>query len=708
MPAFKAPEFLGRHAAPLLGRMLAHDPALSRVRMGARVTLTIAASILSLIAIHLLLMPLPPISYALAIVLSIEGGVAVKDRTPGEQLKTRLIGCAASLFCIALAAMLEPYRLVADLAFLAVIFAASLARVLGPRGFAVGMFAFISYFIGAYLRPTFAELPLAALGPLFSVAYGHLIRKYLFPDDWRGDLVKTLRAIQRRVSDILLRLASLSLAGDVTDRDRLDLRQMEEQLKDVVLTAEGLLPRDADGSLPSDGRPVQALSMTIFDVHLAAESVIVQSLQAPVPLGLVRAVIDGDRARAKTLAETIGSGAVVSEKTVSEAAGSAAMAATDGDRSKAQAAQAFLWLQNSLADLINKTNAGAAGGFRELDEAPRLPAPAKPDFSWKNPLVRAAVQITIASGIAMIFGLALSRERWFWAVLTAFLVFSNTRSRGDQAIRAVQRSVGTLMGVTIGLAAATLLAGHEAATVALAAVCVFLAFYFLQVSYALLSFFVTIVLCLVYGLIGQLTLDVLLLRLEETVIGSVAGMFVAFVIFPASTRSTVELALARWYDSLGQLLDAVSAGESRYRLIELSNRLDETYRDLTVAARPLGSPWSLVTRPGPIRQTLAVFLASSYWARIFARDFSSTENRDDPEIARAIGEAQRALHKAAAKGAQCFSARRPSHVAPGTTSPAPGQGVARGADMVANLLHRLYPAEPEGATQQAPKQTAKQ
>jgi uncharacterized membrane protein YccC len=195
--------------------------------------------------------------------------------------------------------------------------------------------------------------------------------------------------------------------------------------------------------------------------------------------------------------------------------------------------------------------------------------------------------------------------------------------------------------------------------------------------------------------------------LEETVIGSVAGMFVAFVIFPSSTRSTVELSLARWYDALGQLLDAISAGEGRYRLIELSNKLDETYRDLTVAARPLGSPWSLVTRPGPIRQTLAVFLASSYWARIFARDFSATENRDEPEIERAIGEAKKALQRAQAKGAQCFSTKRPSHVATGTTLPAPGQGVARGADMVAHLLNRLYPAETEQPKGLA-KQTAKQ
>lgn len=659
-------------AARAVDRLLAHDPALSRVKMGARVTLTILASILTLIAVHLAVTPLPSISYALAIVLSIEGGVAVKDKTPGDQLTTRLMGCAASLFCITLAAALEPYRLVADLTFLCVIMAASLARVFGPRGFAVGMFAFISYFIGAYLRPTFSELPLAALGPLFAVTFGHLIRKYLLVDDWRRDLVKTLRAIQHRVSNILLRLSQLSRNGNLTDRDRLELRRMEEQLKDVVLMAEGLLPRNPDGSMPSGDSPVTAVSMAIFDLHLAAESVIVKSLDALAPALLFDAVLGGDTAAAKKISED--------------------PVIAGGDGRTKQSVHALLWLQRASSALTETTNDQAFQQLMAFGDVPQAGPSIKPDFSWNNPLVRAAVQITIASGIAMIFGLVLSRDRWFWAVLTAFLVFNNTRSRGDAALRAVQRSVGTLVGVAIGLALATLLAGHTAPTVVLAAVCVFLAFYFLQVSYALLSFFVTIVLCLVYGLIGQLTFEVLLLRLEETVIGSMAGMFVAFVIFPSSTRSTVELALARWYDALGQLLDAVKAGENRYRLIELSNRLDEAYRDLTIAARPLGSAWSLVTRPGPIRQTLALFLASSYWARILARDFANAENRDDPETRRAIDEARQALERAAVRKAECFSVKTQRHAAAGNNLPAPGQGVAHGADMVANLLNRLYPA----------------
>jgi len=51
--------------------LLAHDPALSRLRMGGRVTLTILLSVGILIGFHLVVTPLPPIAYGLAIILSI-------------------------------------------------------------------------------------------------------------------------------------------------------------------------------------------------------------------------------------------------------------------------------------------------------------------------------------------------------------------------------------------------------------------------------------------------------------------------------------------------------------------------------------------------------------------------------------------------------------------------------------------------------------
>src|SRR6478736_5562571 len=101
--------------------LLANDPALSRLRMASRVTLTMALSFGVLLAIDRLLLPLPTAAYGLGLVLSIEGGVAVKDKGSAPQLVTRLLGCAASVCVVGLAAALETNRIVSDVAFLIII-----------------------------------------------------------------------------------------------------------------------------------------------------------------------------------------------------------------------------------------------------------------------------------------------------------------------------------------------------------------------------------------------------------------------------------------------------------------------------------------------------------------------------------------------------------------------------------------------------------
>ena len=143
--------------------LLANDPALSRLRMASRVTLTIVIAFVILLAIHVLVLPLPTAAYGLGIVLSIQGGVAVRDKGNRRQLVTRLSGCLASLVVVAIAAGLADRRHLSDFVFLIVIFLAASARVFGPRGSAVGMFAFTSYFMGAYFRPHLSDLPVVAI-----------------------------------------------------------------------------------------------------------------------------------------------------------------------------------------------------------------------------------------------------------------------------------------------------------------------------------------------------------------------------------------------------------------------------------------------------------------------------------------------------------------------------------------------------------------
>jgi len=114
-----------------------------------RVTLTIVISTLLLAVVHIFAMPLPPAAYSIGIVLSIQGGLTVRDISAADQLKTRAIGCLVAVAAVAPAAALEPGRPASAVAFPAIIFAAALLRAFGTRWAAVGMFAFMAYFIGA-------------------------------------------------------------------------------------------------------------------------------------------------------------------------------------------------------------------------------------------------------------------------------------------------------------------------------------------------------------------------------------------------------------------------------------------------------------------------------------------------------------------------------------------------------------------------------
>lgn len=650
--------------------LLANDPALSRLRMGTRVTLSIVLSFAILLLIHMLIVPLPIASYGLGIVLSIEGGVAVRDKGSTRQLITRLLGCFASLVVVGIAAALESQRVLSDFIFLVVIFLASVARVYGPRGFAIGMFAFTSYFLGSYFHPTIGELPVVLIGPVVSAFVSHWVRAVLLPDNWRRDLLRSLESVRGRINQILFKLAALAADGKVDEADRQELRQLEDRLKEVVLMAESFIPRPPGGVFDGASAPAAELAIRLFDAHLATESAIVLSYQHPPSFVLVHAVIDDDKAVLSA-----------QEKTVADMEG----------QPQGETVRALLWLGAARRQLVETIDTGRRTDFAEIASVEEVSTPTAVDFSLRNPVMRSALQITLAAAIAMTLGLALSRERWFWAVLASFLVFSNTNSRGDTAIKALQRSIGTLFGIAFGLVLASLLSHQMGIAIAASIVCVFLAFYFLQISYATMTFFISIVLCLVYGMMGVLTFDLLKLRLEETVIGAVAGTLVAFLVLPARTRGALDTAVAKWFEALKELLSAVSDKKSQPELIVISQKVDACYRDITLAARPLGSTWSIVTRPGQIRQTLAIFLSVTYWSRILARNHMADAVDDD--LKRRIAADISMLDTVAPRGSECFLITRKQMRPTGRHLPLWREGVRLAVEMIGSTLERLYPTE---------------
>ncbi|MBB3999004.1 FUSC family protein [Aureimonas pseudogalii] len=573
MPHSPLPEKQAHRRWRLASRLATADPGLIRLRLASRVTLTVVLCAAALALSHQLA-PLPPAAYAVALTLAIQGAVAIRDATHRHRLATRVVCGLAGFAMLAVVSMIASEVVLVDLVFLGVAFAAVFARRWGARWNAVGMFSFMSCFIAAYFRPSPADLGAIAFALALSGLIADVVRDRLVPDRPAADLRRTLEAVDQRIAavvSILRRAHRSGWTGDLRDAALAG----EQRVKDALITAEGQLPAPTGGSQAPPDAATQ-LSIELFDLHLAAETALAAGLGgAP-----------GD-----------------------EAASARLMAALDRlARMRLAARQTAAGLTDEILDrAVAATPPGAAGAA--------LPV-------WQDPTFRLAAQVTLACAIAMVGGSLVSEQRWFWAVLTAFLVFTNTQSRGDAALRGVARAVGTAGGIVVGIGLATLVHGQFALSLGFIAAFVFLAFYTLQLSYGALTFFMTLGLSLLYGLLGSFSPGLLVLRLEETLIGAAAGVGVAYFVFPQRTEAASGKAADAFLAELDRLLAAFAdrrRGEgSAWRLVAVTQALDRRHAEIVAALRPLDSGWLAGERRRMVRRGQLRFTVLAYWAHRLA------------------------------------------------------------------------------------------
>jgi uncharacterized membrane protein YccC len=86
------------------------------------------------------------------------------------------------------------------------------------------------------------------------------------------------------------------------------------------------------------------------------------------------------------------------------------------------------------------------------------------------------MQAALAVGLAIIAGHFLSPSRSYWVVISAFIVFMRDRSIGETFARGFRRTIGTLLGLIAGFAAASVLSGDLYLEIILIFVCAFMAF----------------------------------------------------------------------------------------------------------------------------------------------------------------------------------------------------------------------------------------
>ncbi len=629
-----------------------------RLATGALVSIVLAVG---LAAVLQRLTGEPVTVVIMAAVLAMIGNIAVNEAVLARLRATTALMLIPAVGAVSLGTLLAPYRVIADTVFVLIMMGGVWVRRFGPRGFSVGMAAVMSYFFSQFLNTQISGLPWLVVAAAIGIGSALLVRGFLLVEKPQNTLARLVRAFRARVHALSFAVAEL-LDADDDDReharrdvgrrrvrlnesalliaDELERQEEKGDLEVYILDAELAAERLADTArhlVVSGGRPADELRrpllaglrclgaatatggwLTRAPALLDAAQHAVEPLVAKVD-GLGD---DGQRVAfaVSRLANALAEGRKHDPTTPADEAPGEDPRETDApgaDTAGADTAEAEPPENSPAEDSRPAAREGADG---QTEPGQVTPPPTRPGLALAT---RQAVQVGVATSLAIICGELLSPARWYWAVIAAFVVFAGTTSRGDVLTRGRDRVLGTIGGVLAGMALAFVVNGAVVPTLVLLIVCLFLAIYLVRVSPALMAFWITAVLALLYGLIGQFSIETLVLRVEETAIGAALGMLAGFLVLPTGTRAAFGTALDAMVDAVHAVLDAavdrLLGKPVAVAPVDLARNMDAALVVLRLRARPLDS--SLPSRRGrsSYARALRVFTSVDHYARLLAR-----------------------------------------------------------------------------------------
>ncbi|MDK1343045.1 FUSC family protein [Streptomyces sp. 378] len=635
-------------------RIAASDPGLLRLTAGLRTVGAIALtlSVLSLLGadVHLL------VAGAMAAMVAT---FAIREKQPGAQAVTLALGLPVALVSVSLGAVLNTRLVVGDVFFVALIFCAVYGRRFGDRGTALGLIGFQVYFLSLFVGATVSGLPSLCGAIALAFCSSALVRFAIVPATPSGVLLRLRLAFRARLAQLVTaQLELLDAPADAMDKALAGVRQGTARLHETAMMIQDRLEEGTP-----DESAARLVQRRIADAEIAAERLGLLLLTArsaeradtltlhlpgaPAPSPAGPAVPDEAGATLRrdlralhalvlrTGTADTGTGlAHVRNRLLGyrdeENLPPASTAVQDVFRGVGESARAVLGLRIALdgpQDESDDTPA-TARSREELDAEDAAidgggEEPAQEEQTGlRRPTTRAAVQVAVGSSLAIVGGELLSTQRWYWAVLTCWIVFLNTASTGEILVKGYRRLLGTVFGVVAGIVLAGLVGTHTWTAFALVMVLIFAMFYTAPLSYTLMSFFVTAMLGLLYTLLHTYSLDVLVLRIEETALGAVCGVVAAALVLPVRTDRRTDELLGTVLERLAEVTEAAVgqlSGGPADELLDRARDLDQALADLRAATQPLIHPVTpLRTRRHTARYVVALLETCAYHARTLA------------------------------------------------------------------------------------------
>ncbi|MCQ4045462.1 FUSC family protein [Streptantibioticus rubrisoli] len=664
-----------QRARQVWDRFVASDPGLIRLMAGLRTVASIVLTLAVLVAFQI------PVSLLVAgAMAAMVATFAISEPLPRDQAVTLAWGLPTAFAAMSLGTLLNHYVIIGDLFFVALIFAAVYARRFGDRGTSLGLIGFQVYFVSLFVHAHVGMLP-QLYGVLFAAFCCAAVARFaLVRATPEFTLQRLRRAFRARLAQVVD--AQTALVGESSpeklDRAVDNLRRQTARLHECALMIQGRLEdgtrdaasaalvqrRIADAEIAAERLGVLLLKARAFDdadtltLHLPDAPALDAPAKAPVEDETTRR-LRRDLAGLHLLITRLypqdrGTGlAVVRNRLLDyredENLPRASLAVQDAFRGIGEAARSVLGLRLALDGPQDEADDSpeATRSREEFDAEDvaisREEEPEEELTGLQRPTTRAAFQVGIGSALAIVGGEFLSSQRWYWAVLTCWVVFLNTSSTGEILVKGYRRVLGTVIGVIAGVLLAGLVGHHTWTAFALVLLCVFGAFFTAPLSYVLMSFFLTAMLGLLYTLLSTYSIAVLELRIEETVLGAACGMIAALFVLPVRTHHHTDRQLREVLDKLAEVSSAAVeqlSGGPAADLLDIARELDTALDNLRRSTRPLTHPITpLRVRRRTARYLVALLETCAYHARSLAATAelvpSSTRIAADPRLERA-------------------------------------------------------------------------
>ncbi len=633
---------------------ISSDPGLLRLRSATRTTAALGCSLLILYVVTGATGQ--PLTVALlGVTITMVASRSVNEPDPRRQRITMALLPVPAALAITIAALLAPHTVVSDVVFVVIVFAAVYVRRFGPRGRALGMVAFMAYFFTLYLKAGISELPWMIGAVLVGTVCTFVMCTYVLPDRPERVLRGTIRALRARMAIVVDTTAEAVRTGRLDERRRRHMRARTTRLNETALMVQGQIEDKADPAMLWPGVTSEQLAPWLFDAELAIEWVatagrraaaVASEIPTAIPTAtrveLVGALTQLARAIRIPQAGGLRQAASQAQRILDQP--STPTAADDpGKAAVRRLALAIINAATAAAEVRALVEGAATGTSGALQSADSVPPPASdgagPDVDGATgeqqdglrQTTRQAIQVAVAASLAIVTGELVSPSRWYWAVIAAFVIFAGTNSWGETLTKGWQRLLGTMLGVPSGVLVATLFAGNKTASLAAIFVCLFCSFYFVTVTYSLMTFWITTMLALLYGLLGQFSFGVLMLRIEETAIGAVIGVAVAILVLPTNTRTAIRNDTRAFLTALSTLIEVSTAtmfcGDETVSPTEQARQLDRALQQFRVSAKPLLAGVAGLAGRRSIRRGLRLFTACDRYGRSLAR---SSEQYQDP------------------------------------------------------------------------------